>query len=194
MCLDNYPKETARYDTRGEGMASTGKILDRIAKAAYDNDRAYEGCARCVLAALQEHVHLLHDDKAYRAALKASTPLAAGVARRGETCGALIGAIMAVGLVAGSERLDDAEGYVRAMEVAVEVFDRFKNNYGTVKCFEIQEKLFGRHYDFFNPEDAEAWYKDNGLDKCPGVCAVAARIGAEVILELRERKRMKKDE
>jgi C_GCAxxG_C_C family probable redox protein len=188
MCPDNYPKETARYDTRSEGIASTKKILDRIAKAAYDNDRTYEGCTRCVLAALQEHLHLLHDDKAYRAVLKASTALAAGVARRGETCGALVGAVMAVGLVAGAEHLDDAEGYARAMKVAVEVFDRFKNNYGTVKCFEIQEKLFGRHYDFFNLEDAEAWYKDGGLDKCPSVCAVAARIGAEVILEFQKRK------
>ncbi|MEA2089670.1 MAG: C-GCAxxG-C-C family protein [Thermoproteota archaeon] len=188
MRLNNYPKETVRYDTRSEEMASTGKILDRIAKAAYDNDRAYEGCTRCVLAALQEHLHLLDDDKAYRATLKASTALAAGVARRGETCGALIGAIMAVGLVTGGEHLDDAEGYVRAMEAAVEVFDRFKENYGTVKCFEIQENLFGRHYDFFNPEDTEAGYKDDGLDKCPGVCATAARIGAEVILELRKRK------
>jgi C_GCAxxG_C_C family probable redox protein len=141
-----------------------------------------------VLAALQEHLNLLHDDKAYRAVLKASTALAAGVARRGETCGALTGAIMAVGLVAGAGRLDDAEGYVRAMKAAVEVFDRFRNNYGTVKCFEIQEKLFGRHYDFFNPDDSEAWYKDGGLDKCPSVCAVAARIGAEVVLELRKAK------
>jgi C_GCAxxG_C_C family probable redox protein len=188
MCPNDYPKETARYDTRSEGIASTEKILDRIAKAAYDNDRAYEGCTRCVLAALQDHLRLVHDDKAYRVVLKASTALAAGVARRGETCGALVGAVMAVGLVAGAERLDDAEGYARAMRVAVEVFDRFKREYGTVKCFEIQEKLFGRSYDFFNPEDAEAWYRDGGLDKCPGVCAVAARIGAEVILEFRKQK------
>jgi C_GCAxxG_C_C family probable redox protein len=188
MCPNDYPKETARYDTRNEGIASTKKILDRIAKAAYDNDRAYEGCTRCVLAALQDHLQLVHDDKTCRAVLKASTALAAGVARRGETCGALVGSVMAVGLVAGAERLDDAEGYVRAMKVAAEVFDRFKKEYGTVKCFEIQEKLFGRHYDFFNPEDAEAWYRDGGLDKCPGVCAVAARIGAEVIFEFRKQK------
>lgn len=57
-----------------------------------------------------------------------------------------------------------------------------------MKCFEIQEKLFGRHYDFFNPEDAEAWHKDGGLDKCPSVCGVAARMGAEVILEFRKQK------
>ena len=188
MCLDNYPKETARYNTRSEEKASIGKILDRVAKAAYDNDRAYEGCTRCVLAALQEHLHLLDDDKAYRAALKAGTALAAGVARKGEVCGALTGAIMAVGLVVGSERLDDAEGYVKAMEVAAKVFDRFKDNYGTVRCFEIQEKLFGRHYDFSSSEDAEAWYKDGGLDKCPSVCAVSARIGAETIFELRKQK------
>ena len=188
MCSNNYPKETARYNTRSEGIASTEKILDRIAKAAYDNDRVYEGCTRCVLAALQDHLRLVNDNKAYGAVLKASTALAAGVARKGETCGALVGAVMAVGLVAGAEHLDDSEGYVRAMKVAVEVFDRFKKENGTVKCFEIQEKLFGKHYDFFNPKDAEAWYRDGGLDKCPSVCALAARIGAEVILEFRKRK------
>jgi len=167
MRLINYPKETAQYDTRSERMASTGKILDRIAEAAYDNDRAYEGCAHCVLASLQDHLHLLDDDKAYKAVLKAGTALAAGVARRTETCGALTGAIMAVGLVEGAKRKDDAEGYVRAMKAAADVFERFKTSYGIVKCFEIQEKLFGRRYDFFNPKDSEAWYKDNGLDKCP---------------------------
>jgi len=184
--MKNYPKEAARYDTRAEPAASKGKILDRVAKAAYDNDRAYEGCTRSVLDALQTHLHLTDDCKAYRAVLKASTALAAGVARRGETCGALTGTIMAVGLVNGAERLDDIEGYVRAMKASKEVFDRFKSHYGTVKCFEIQEKLFGRHYDFWNPEDGEAWYKNDGLDGCPSVCAAAARIGAEVLLEIRK--------
>lgn len=186
--LRYYPKETARYDTSAEPPASARKILDVVSKSAYDNNRAYEGCARCVLEALQRHLHLVDDDKAFKAALKASTGLSAGVARKGETCGALIGALMGVGLVTGTERLDDFDRYVKTMEVASAVFDKFENHYGTVRCFEIQEKLLGRRIDFFKEEDREAWYKIGGLDTCPGVCATATRIAAEIILELRKHK------
>ncbi|MEM3704029.1 MAG: C-GCAxxG-C-C family protein [Candidatus Bathyarchaeia archaeon] len=183
--LKHYPKETARYDTRAEPPASINKILDVVAKSAYNNNRAYEGCTRCVIDALQQHLHLVDDYKEYKTVLKASTGLAAGVARKGETCGALIGAIMGVGLVAGTEHLDDFENYVKAMEAARKVFENFKKHFGTVKCTEIQEKVLGRSYDFFKEEDREAWYKDGGLDACPGVCAIAARTAAEIILELR---------
>ena len=180
-----YPEEAARYDTHSEVAGSKAKTIDRVAKAAYDNNRAYEGCARCVLHALQTHLSMTGDEKAFTAAFKSSTALSAGVARKGETCGALIGALMAVGLEKGTERLDDFEGYVDTMSAASEVFDRFREEYGTVKCSEIQEKLFGRSIDFFKAEEAEWWYENDGLDKCPGVCAVAARIAAEEILKLR---------
>jgi len=182
-----YPEETARYDTPSEKAGSKAKILDRVAKAAYNNNRAYEGCARCVLHALQTHLELVNDQKAFNVALKSSTALSAGVARKGETCGALLGAIMATGLEAGTKRLNDFNGYVETMELASRVFDRFKNKYGTTTCHEIQENLFGRKIDFFKEEDAEWWYKNDGLNKCPSVCATAARICAEEIFNLHEK-------
>lgn len=181
-----YPEERARYDTRSEKAGSKGKMLDRVAKAAYDNNRAYEGCARCVLHALQIHLNILDDNNSFKEAMKSSTALSAGVARKGETCGALLGALMAIGLETGTESLDDFDGYVDTMRAASEVFDCFKEYYGTVKCFEIQEKLFERRINFFKDEDAKWWYEHEGLDKCPGVCAITARIAAEVIFKLRE--------
>jgi C_GCAxxG_C_C family probable redox protein len=184
--LKYYPKESAKYDTDAEPPASTAKILDAVSKSAYDNDRAYEGCCRCVLDAIERHLRLVDDDKSFKAALKASTGLAAGIAREGETCGALIGAIMAAGLVSGTEHLDDFQGYENTMEASGTIFDRFKSYYGTVCCSEIQKKLLGRRYDFRKEKDRKAWYKDGGLDACPGVCAVAARIGAEVVLKLKK--------
>jgi C_GCAxxG_C_C family probable redox protein len=186
MPKNYYPEETADYDTRSEKAGSKAKTLDRVAKAAYDNNRAYEGCARCVLHALQTHLNITDDQRAFTAAFKSSTALSAGVARKGETCGALIGALMAIGLEKGTESLGDFEGYVDTMGAASCVFDRFKEKYGAVKCFEIQEQLFGRRIDFFKEEEAEWWYRNEGLDKCPGVCAVAARLAAEEIFKVRE--------
>ncbi|GAI15462.1 unnamed protein product, partial [marine sediment metagenome] len=161
------------------------KILDIIAKSAYNNDRAYEGCTRCVLAALIEHLHL-SSCEGTKESLKASTGLAGGVCRMGETCGALTGGIMAIGLVIGSEKLEDFDTYKRVMENSYKLYNRFKEKYDTTRCFEIQEKVLGRHYDFKNKEDGATWYKDGGLDKCPMVCATAARLAAEIILDLQK--------
>ncbi len=182
MSSDYYTKETAAYNTRSEKAGSKAKILDRVAKAAYNNNRAYEGCARCVLHALLIHLNIETNDTAIKAVMRNSTALSAGVARKGETCGALLGALQALGLEMGTERLDDFDGYVNTMSSASKVFDKFKKKYGTVKCWEIQEKLFGRSINFFNLEEDEWWYENNGLAKCPGVCAVAASYSTEEIL------------
>lgn len=185
MGKEYYPEEQANYLLRSEKAGSKAKILDRVAKAAYDNNRAYEGCARCVLHALQTHMRLT-DEVSFRSAFMVSTAMSAGVARKGETCGALIGALMGLGLEMGTVNLNDFDGYVDTMKAASNIFDRFKEKYGTVKCSEIQEKLFGRSINFFKDEEAEWWYENNGLDKCPGVCAVAARMTAEELYSIRE--------
>ncbi|MBA7581035.1 hypothetical protein ES708_22934 [subsurface metagenome] len=173
------------YNVKGISPGAREKILDIIAKSAYNNDRAYEGCTRCVLAALIEHLHLSSCEGA-KESLKASTGLAAGVCRMGETCGALTGGIMAIGLSIGSEKLEDFDTYKRVMENSYKLYNRFKEKYDTTRCFEIQEKVLGKHYDFKNKEDGAAWYKDGGLDKCPMVCATAARLAAEIILDLQK--------
>ncbi len=115
--------------------------------------------------------------------MRASFPLSGGIARMGETCGALVGALMAVGLAAGSDRLDDRKSYDECMALGREVYERFKAEHGTTLCYGIQEKLFGRHFDLKRPEEVAAWLKAGGKEKCPLVCASAARIAADVILK-----------
>jgi len=173
------------YNVKGVSPGDREKLLDIIAKSAYNNDRAYEGCTRSVLASLVEHLHLSSCEGA-KEVIKASSALAAGVCRMGETCGALTGGIMAIGLVTGSEKMEEFDAYVRTMEYSYKLYNRFKEKYATTRCFEIQEKVLGRHYDFKNEKDGAAWYKDGGLDKCPMVCATAARLAAEIILDLQK--------
>ena len=179
--------EKADYNTRQVEPGSREKLLDRVAWAAYYNDRVYEGCSRSVLQALQTHLHLGDGE-----ALRASTPLAGGVARMGETCGALTGGIMAIGLMLGREDLEDIQAYRNAMEPSYEVYNRFKKETGGTICSEIQKNLFGRSFDFKRSEEAEEWYKAGGLEKCPMVCAIAARIAADIILTLKDSKQQSK--
>ena len=172
------------YLTHDVPPGSEAKIVDAVSASAFNNDRAYEGCARCVLAALDEHLRLTPPGGS-RQALLASTALSAGVARMGEVCGALLGGIMALGLEFGSDDLSRFDRYTDTMARSRDLFQAFRERYGSVRCADIQERLFGRRYDFFNEQDRETWYEDGGLEKCPGVCATAAGMAAEIILESR---------
>ena len=114
----------------------------------------------------------------------AGSSLAAGVARAGETCGALIGALMAVGMVAGRKRIEAVDGFQSCMELACEVREKFLESVGHSLCAEIQKILFGRSYRFYDDEDRERFHNDGGHERtgCPGVCGKAAKIAAEIIL------------
>ena len=117
-----------------------------------------------------------------------------GVARRGETCGALIGALMALGLAAGRERMEDTPQYHRAMVPAVELSRRFQEElqaqFGfstpleTTLCREIQARIYGRAFDLTDPAGLQAFLDAGGhsSEGCPKVCAVAARVAAEQLL------------
>jgi len=122
---------------------------------------------------------------------KAGSALAGGVARRGETCGALTGAIMAVCSVVGRERLEDREQYGKAMEEAGRVYDRFAEEVGHTLCAEIHRRRFGKVYRLAVPEERTAFHEAGGHSRtgCPQVCGIAARIAAEVLLDIEERDR-----
>ena len=54
---------------------------------------------------------------------------------------------MALGLEFGSEDMSLFDRYADTMRISRELFLKFRDQYGTVKCAEIQEKLLGRRYD-----------------------------------------------
>jgi hypothetical protein len=120
---------------------------------------------------------------------KAGSALAGGVARRGETCGALTGAIMAVCCVVGRERLEDREQYVAAMEDAGRIYDRFNEEIGHTLCSEIHKKRYGKFYRLNIPEERTAFHEMGGHGRtgCPEVCGIAARIAAEALLAIQEK-------
>ena len=119
-------------------------------------------------------------------AFKAASALAGGIARRGETCGALIGGIMAICQIVGRESIEDTEQYREAMVPANDMYLRFRETVGHTLCAEIHKTLYGRSFKMYEDEDYEAFLEAGGHDPegCPGVCAKAARIAANIILDL----------
>jgi C_GCAxxG_C_C family probable redox protein len=85
-------------------------------------------CAQAVFATLAEQLGF---DPAL--ALKIASPFGGGIARTGETCGAISGALMALGLQAGfSEPDPQAKDHVYAL--AREYMRRFQERYGALAC------------------------------------------------------------
>jgi C_GCAxxG_C_C family probable redox protein len=119
----------------------------------------------------------------------AGSSLAGGVARGGETCGALSGAIMAIGMVAGRSKIDDVDAYQSCMKLAREARERFLERVGHTLCAEIHKILLGRTYRLYDDEEREKFHEAGGHSReaCPGVCGKAARIAAEIILRERDK-------
>ena len=118
---------------------------------------------------------------------KAGSCFSGGIARHGETCGALVGAIMAVGALMGRERLPDKEQSQKAMEPAMRIYDAFREKIGHTLCAEIHKIRHGKTYRLYIPEEREAFHNagGHGPQGCPVVVGIAARIAAEVILDLK---------
>jgi len=97
----------------------------------------------------------------------------------------VVSGIMAIGLVLGRGELEDIQAYGDTMEASYKLYNRFKEEIGSTMCLDIHKLLFGRSFDFKRDEEAEEWYRAGGLEKCPMVCAIAARIAADIILDLK---------
>ncbi len=80
----------------------------------------------------------------------------------GETCGALTGGIMAIGLVVGSEKLEEFDAYKCAMELSYKLYNRFMKNMGQHVAMRFQEKVLEKSYDFKDEKEGAAWYQDGG--------------------------------
>ena len=106
----------------------------------------------------------------------------------GETCGALTGAIMAIGSLVGREKLEDREQLSRSMDPASRVYDLFRKKVGHTLCAEIHKIRYGKTYRLFIREESDAFHNAGGHSRtgCPEICGIAARIAAEVILDIKK--------
>ncbi len=160
---------------------SQDHLITTIGETAYVYERTYHGCSQAVLGALQTHLGLGSQDS-----FKAATALAGGVARMGNTCGALLGGIMGIGLAFGRDVLEDAavsQGYGRAMDLGAELCRRFEKEFGSTHCRDIQKFLFGRRFDFRDPREREEFREAGGYERSSHVALRAAELAAAVILE-----------
>jgi C_GCAxxG_C_C family probable redox protein len=70
-------------------------------------------------------------------ARRVSGAFGGGMGHIGETCGAVTGALMLIGLKYGKTRADDAEAKDRTYAKVKEFTDAFKASHGSIKCKDL---------------------------------------------------------
>ncbi len=161
---------------------SREELLGKIEKAAYDYEKDFHGCSRCTFKALQDHLDLGDGSN-----LKASTPLAAGVALRGETCGALLAGLLAMGIAIASEDLKDTDAHRNCLAAGFRLAGKVEKEFGTTNCTKIQTEKLGQYYSLGDPEQYKGFVEAGGYIECSKVCGKIARMTAEFILDYKDK-------
>lgn len=133
-------------------------------------DRFAQGfnCSQAVFSAYATQLEI--DDET---ALKLAAPFGGGVARQGEVCGAVTGALMALGLGRGNATLENKEDNY---SIANDFIARFQRKHGTILCRE----LIG--YDLSKPDELlKAREGQVFVSACPGFVKDAAELVEEIL-------------
>ncbi len=131
-----------------------------------------DNCAQTAFAVLQQAFNLDGAD-----ILKALTPFP-GLALRGETCGAVTGCLMALGLVYGRDDLGDMRGFLRSLPPARRFCRRFVEQNGSTACAQILEQKLGRAFNLADQAEALEYAAAGGAAACAQVVVSAVQIAS----------------
>lgn len=142
------------------------------------NEENHFNCAQSTVAAIQDIFEIRNDD-----VFRAASALAGGIGISGDCCGAYCGGVMMLSYLHGCTRDQYAEPdsekkySMKAYRLAKRLRDKITDEYGSIICRDIQEKIFGRSFNFWNLEDNQAFKEAGGHrpNGCPRVVGKAAR-------------------
>ena len=163
-------------------MTSKDEILTKVYNLAFKYEAEHGSCPQCVLAALYETLDI-GDPKT----IQASDAFAGGTSLSTEgTCGALAGGLLAIGSVVGRTYENFSTGVLkrRVFQYSKKLYDKFIEEYGSIRCKDIHMKIFGRTFNFWDPQDYAEFEKAGGhVDKCTVVSGNTAKWAAEILID-----------
>lgn len=159
---------------------------DKAYASGFEYERDYGGCAQCAIAALYNVFPELRNEEVFRSA----TGLGAGVGLSTVgNCGALTAAVMILSQIHGRDLATIADPERKrfiAYRLGRKLVQRFLDEYGTVTCGRIQEKLMGRSFNLYE-EWNEFLAAGGHSTACTSVVGNAARWAAELIDEVKKK-------
>lgn len=119
------------------------------ARRIFQQQRAH--CAQAIFAAYGEQLGLGNVD--FDTCMKIAAAFSGGIARTGNVCGALTGALMAIGLkYSGAQKTDEIAGYL---------LNEFESRNGSIICRDLI------NHDLLTDENIQQAFKKGAFDRCP---------------------------
>lgn len=143
--------------------------MQEAAKRAEELFRSGYSCAQAIFAALSGGA--VED----ATALRIASAFGGGMARRGDTCGAVTGALMVIGLLHGRERAGDDDTQETTYRLAEEFLARFAERNGSLLCRDI----IG-----FDPSSAAGRRRFSEDPELVAHCAAVVREAAVLLAEI----------
>ncbi len=113
-------------------------------------------CSQVIFTTYSEQLGLGKVD--YDTCMKIASAFSGGIARTGNVCGALTGALMALGHKYGGATREEVE---KVNEVAGKILDEFKSLNGSIICRELI------NHDLITDEDVQQAFKNGSFNNCP---------------------------
>lgn len=129
-------------------------------------------CSQAVLSAYGERFGLDHE-----MALKVSGAFGGGMGHLGETCGAVTGAFMLIGLKYGKTRAEDEQRREKAHSLVKEFAREFKSRNGSITCRELLGCDISTSEGMKLAEENELF-----ITRCPKFVRDAAEIIEQILL------------
>jgi C_GCAxxG_C_C family probable redox protein len=143
--------------------------MDAVERALSTFDEGYS-CSQSILSSFAPALGLDRD-----MALRVATAFGGGMGHRGDTCGAVTGAFMVIGLRHGRVKAEDREIRDRAYALVNRFVEEFEARHGSIVCRE----LLG--FDLSTPE-GEQLAEERWPDDMP--CREVVRDAASILKEL----------
>lgn len=129
-------------------------------------------CSQSVFAAFAPGLGLSVNNS-----LKVACAFGAGMGRQQQTCGAVTGALMALGMKYGKGINDGNEKKEQTFAMTEILLDKFAQIHGSINCRELLDGL-----NMNNPDDLERIQNKKMFEtRCPKYVATAAQIVEELI-------------
>ena len=154
------------------------ELFANLEKSAMSNLAMCGNCAQTAFLTLMDEFQMDGEQ-----ILKGLTAFP-GIALRGETCGAVSGSLMALGLEFG-RGLENWQAYINSLRPSRKFCGSFKNELGSTMCDEIIADKFGRRFDLADPGEAMQWLNCGAYNLCGEVIGKGVCIAASIILESR---------
>jgi len=163
---------------REEIIANKEKILKRAQQRGEECEFLSHSCAKGAALPVMEEFGLGNME-----VIKALSPFP-GLGLTGRTCGAVSGALIALGLYFGGDDLLNYQTNRAAMTATRQFLERFEEKIGATSCQDVQAIVFG-HY--INPwANSDDFKQAKGYERCSLVTGTGARLAAEIIIESME--------